>query len=188
MGRFFARFMKKANKVGNEMGKYHEAITFAEAGEHEHAETLFQTDVPEEKKAGKLLVIGRESTFSREVIEYALDMAKRLSYEILALNTAPLSCDTFRLFSSSQKKVCENFQALSEKNARPFQEEAEKLGIPFDHVIRFSERDEALEELNRKFENIEFVVSDTEEEQPAVRPEEGERAKQAIFVYSMTSQ
>ncbi len=186
MGRFFARFMKKANKVGNKLDKYQEAITFAEAGEHGHAEILFQADVAEEKRASKLLVVGRESTFSREVIDYALDMAKRLSYEILALNTAPLSCDTFRLFSSSQKKVCQDFQALSGKNVKPFQEEAEKLGIDFAHVVRFSNRDEALEEVSREFENIEFVVSDTEEERPVDRAEDGERAKQAIYVYSMT--
>jgi hypothetical protein len=186
MGRFFARFKKKANKVGNKMDKYHEAITFAEAGEQGHAERLFQADVAEEKKASKLLVVGRESTFSRKVIDYSLDMAKRLSYEILALNTAPLSCDTFRLFSSSQKKVCLDFQALSEKNVKPFQEEAEKLGISFAHVVRFSERDEALEEVNREFANIEFVVTDTEEERPVERAEDGERAIQPIYVYSMT--
>ncbi len=185
MERFFARFRKKANKAGNKMDKYQEAITFAEAGEHGHAERLFQADVPEEKKASMLLVVGRESTFSGEVIESALDMAKRRSYEILALNTAPLSCDTFRLFSSSQKKVCQDFQALSEENVKPFQEEAEKLGIHFTHLVRFTERDEALEEVNREFA-IEFVVSDTEEERPVDRAEDGERARQAIYVYSMT--
>jgi hypothetical protein len=186
MGRFFARFMKKANKAGNKMDKYQEAITFAEAGEHGHAERLLQADVPEERKVSQLLVVGRESTFSGEVMEYALDMAKRLSYEILALNTAPLSCDTFRLFSSSQKKICQDFQALSEENVKPFQEEAEKLGIGFAHLVKFSEREEALEEVNREFANIEFVVSDTEEERPVERVEDGERARQAIYVYSMT--
>jgi hypothetical protein len=186
MGRFFARFMKKANKVRNKMDKYQEAVAFAEAGEHEHAERLFQADVAEEK-VGKLLVVGREATFSREVIDYALDMAKRLSYEILALNTAALSGETFRLFSSSQRKLSQGFRALSEKNARRFQEEAERLGIPFAHVVRFSERDKALEEINREFANIEFVVSDAEEERPVGRAEEGERARQAIYVYSMTT-
>jgi hypothetical protein len=186
MGRFLARFKKKANQVGNKMDKYQEAITFAEAGEQGPAERLFQADVAEEKIVNKLLVIGQESTFSRKVIDYALDMAERLSYDILALNTAPLSCDAFRLFSSSQKKVCQDFQALSEKNVKPFQEEAEKLGIDFAHVVRFSDRDEALEEVSREFNNIEFVVSDTEEEQPVQRAEDGVRAAQTIYVYSMT--
>jgi len=40
---------------------------------------------------GRLVVMGHESMFSDEVIGYAIDMAKRMSYEILALNSAPLS-------------------------------------------------------------------------------------------------
>jgi hypothetical protein len=186
MRQFFARLMKKANKVGNKIDKYQEAVAFAEVGEQEHAEKLFMAEAAEET-IGKLLVVGREGTFSREVIDYALDMAKRLSYEILALNTAALSGEAFRLFSSSQRKLSQDFRALSEKNARRFQEEAERLGIPFDHVVRFSERDKALEEVNREFANIEFVVSDAEGELPADRAEEGERARQAIYVYSMTT-
>jgi len=140
MGRFFARLMRKAGKVGDSVEKYQEAITFAEAGEQEHVKTLFHADAAQEK-AGKLLVVGREGTFSREIIDYAIEMAQRLSYEILALNTAALSGETFRLFSSSHRKLSEDFRALSEKNARPFQQEAEKLGVSFAHVVKFSHRD-----------------------------------------------
>jgi len=186
MGRFFAKLMKKANRVGSTMDKYQEAITFAEAGEREPAEKLRlgQAEVAEER-AGKLLVVGQESRFSRELIDYALEMAKRLSYDILALNTAPLSCETFRLFSSSHGKLCQDFRALSEENAKPFQEAAERLGVLFAQVIKFTARDEAVEAVSREIGNIEFVISDTEEERPVERPEEGERAEQAIYVYSM---
>jgi hypothetical protein len=113
-------------------------------------------------------------------------MAQRLSYEILALNTAALSGQTFRLFSSSHKKLSEDFRVLSEKNVRPFQQEAERLGVSFAHVVKFSDRDEAIDEVNREFGDIEFVVSDTEEERQVERAEEGERARQAIYVYSVT--
>ena len=184
MGRFFAKLRKKANRVGNAMDRYQEAITFAESGDRGPAERLGQAEVAQDK-TGKLLVVGQESRFSREVVDYALDMAKRLSYDILALNTAPLSCETFKLFSSSHRKLCQDFRALSEENVKPFQEAAEAQGISFAHVIKFSDRDEAVEEVNREFGSIEFVISDTEEERPADRPEEGERAQQAIYVYSM---
>lgn len=184
MARFFGRLKRRVNRLGDRMDQYQEAITFAEAGQPEHAQKLIREEVPGEE-AGKLLVVGRETGFSREVIEYALEMAQRLSYEILALNTAPLSGDTFRLFSSSQKRLCQDFRALSEENVRPFQGEAERLGIPFTHVVKFQERDAALEEISREFGNIEFVVSDTEEERTVVRSEQGERAREAIYVYSM---
>jgi len=189
MGRLFGRLMKRAKNARNKMDKLHEAVAFAEAGVPEYARELFQADVAEEaeERVGKLLVVGREATFSKDVINYALDMAQRLSYEILALNTAALSGEGFRLFSSSHTKLSEEFRALSEKNIGPFREEAERAGISFAHIVKFSDRDEAIEEVNRELGNIEFVVSDSEEERPVGRAEEGERAKQAIYVYSMAS-
>ena len=188
MGRFFAKLMRKANKVGNSMEKYQEAVTFAEAGDQEHVKELFHADAEvAEEMPGKLLVVGREGTFSREIMDYALDMAQRLHYEILALNTAALSGETFRLFSHSQKKLSEDFRELSEKNAQPFHEEADRLGVSFAHMVKFSTRDKAIEEVNKEFSNIEFVVSDSEEERPEKRNEEGARASQPIYVYSMTT-
>jgi hypothetical protein len=189
MGRLLARFMKRAKKARDNMDKYHEAVAFAEAGHPEYAQQLFEAEVAEKaaERSARLLVIGREATFSKEVIEYALEMAQRLSYDILALNTAALSGDAFRLFSSSHKKLAEDFRALSEENVQLFEQEAEKAGVSFDHIVKFGERDEAIEEINREFGNIEFVVSDSEEERPVERAGEGERARQAIYVYSMTS-
>jgi len=183
MARFSGLLKNKASKLSKKMDEYQEAITFAEAGQEESAQRLRREELVEDRP-GKLLVVGRESAFSREVIDYALEMAQRMSYEILALNTAPLSCETFKIFSSSHKKLCQDFRALSEKNVKQFRQEAEKLGVPFEHIVKFSERDEALEEINKEFRDIEFVVSDAEEEN-VPRPEEGERPSQPIYVYSM---
>jgi hypothetical protein len=184
MTRFIEKIRVAAKKLTGKMDQYNEAITFAEAGRQEHAQRLFQ-EKEVEKRPPKLLVMGRESTFSREVIDYALEMAQRMSYEILALNTAPLSCETFKIFSSSQKKLCQDFQTLAEENVKGFHEEATRMGIPFAHVVKFSEPDEALEEIKREYNDIEFVVSEAEEEQIANRTEEGIRARKEIFVYSM---
>jgi predicted alpha/beta-fold hydrolase len=189
MGRFLARLLNKANRAGKKMDKLHEAVAFAEAGVPEYAQQLFQPDGVEEaeERPGKLLVVGREGTFSKEIMDYALDMAQRLHYEILALNTAALSGETFRLFSASHKKLSEDFRELAEKNAQHFHEEADRLGVAFAHMVKFSARDEAIQEINKEFSNIEFVVSDSEEERPAERNEEGARASQPIYVYSMTT-
>ena len=184
MGTFLRKIREKVKRVSGKMDQYHEAITFAEAGQEQHArQVLNQEDIKE--KPAKLLVMGRESTFSKEVIDYALEMAQRMSYEILALNTAPLSCETFKIFSSSQKKLCQDFQALSEENVKEFQEEAARIGIPFSHVVKFSEPDEALQAIKRENSDIEFVVSEAEEEQVVNRVQEGERVRKEIFVYSM---
>jgi predicted alpha/beta-fold hydrolase len=166
------------------MEKYPEAIAFAEEGQREDARYLLRAE-QEEERPRKLLVVGRESHFSGEVTEYALEMAQRLSYEILALNSAPLSCETFKLAPFAHDKLCREFRSLSEKNVKAFQEKAEKMGIPFRHMVKFTPTDQALEEVTREFSDIEFVVSDTEEERAVERIEEGERPRRELYVYSM---
>jgi hypothetical protein len=173
-----------AKRLTGRIDQYQETLTFAEAGGQLDSGSVFK-EKELEKSTPRLLVVGRESTFSREVIDYALEMAQRMSYEILALNTAPLSCETFKIFPSSQKKLCEDFQSLSESNVMKFREKAAKAGLPFEHVVKFSEPDAALEEIKREYHDIEFVVSEEAERQIADRVEEGIRARKEIFVYSM---
>jgi hypothetical protein len=74
---------------------------------------------------------------------------------------------------------------MSEKNARLFQEAASEKGIPFDHVVMFSEPEEALASINREYEDIAFVVSESVEDRAESRIEEGERLRQNLYVYSM---
>jgi hypothetical protein len=184
MSGIFGRIKQKLSKAGDKMDKYQEAITFAEAGVSDYAmETM--AEQREEQEPTRLLVMGRESTFSKEIIDYAIDMAQRMSYEILALNTAPLSCETFKLFSSSRNQVCEEFKSMSEQSAGLFQEAAAEKGIPFDHVVMFSEPEEALESINREHKDIAFVVSESVEDREESRIEEGERLRRNLYVYSM---
>ncbi len=181
---FFNKMRKKWKRLGEKMEMYPEAIAFAEEGHLEDARHFLGAK-QEEERPRKLLVVGRESHFSQEVADYALEMAERLSYEILALSTAPLSCETFKLAPFSQDKLCREFRSLSEENVKAFQERAEKMGIPFLHVVKFNQTDRALEEITREFKDIEFVVSDAEEERPVERVEEGERLRRELYVYSM---
>ena len=184
MAGIFGRIKQKLSRAGDKMDKYQEAITFAEAGVSDYAmETM--AEQREEQEPTRLLVMGRESNFSKEIVDYALDMAQRMAYEILALNTAPLSCETFKLFSSSRNQVCEEFKSMSEKSAGLFQEAAAEKGIPFDHVVMFSKPEEALESINREHKDIAFVVSESVEDREESRIEEGERLRRNLYVYSM---
>jgi hypothetical protein len=74
---------------------------------------------------------------------------------------------------------------LSEMNAQPFCEEAEKRGIPFTHLVKYSESDEALAELRKEIGEFELVVSEEENEEPSDRPQDGNQPKREIFVYQM---
>ena len=134
---------------------------------------------------GRLVVMGRESTFSGEVVDYAIDMARRMSFEILALNSAPLSCDSFSLFSTSRSKLCEEFQAISDKNALAFRQSAEAAGVPFVHVVKFDEPEQALASLQKEFKNIEFVIADAQPATVAEQASETRRPQNEVLVYSM---
>jgi hypothetical protein len=166
------------------MDHYQEARSNAEEGRKEDAPEAI-ADKTTVEAAKKLVVVGRESVFSQEIIDYALEMAERMSYEIIALNTAPLSCETFKLFSSSRNKICEDFEDLSKKNVRSFQEAAEKKGIPFTHVVKFSESYEVLKELKVEIGEFEFVVTEMEEQENTSGTEDGEKVKREICVYSI---
>lgn len=179
---FLEKIKFRTKAITNRMKKSQEAITFAEAGHPQRTVTDFR---PDPSTSCRLLVIGRESTFSQAVVDYALEMARRMSYEIVALNTAPLSCDTYKFFSASQKKICQDFQALSVEQAEKFRLAAEEQGLTFTHIVKFSDHDRALEEVQLEFPNIEFVISDSEPETVAERVADTQRPSNQIYVYSM---
>lgn len=124
-------------------------------------------------ESGRLLVIGRESDFSQELIQYALDISKRMSYAILAMNAAGFNNESFKLFPKARERVCQDFEEISEKNAVLFRQMAQKDGVHFAHLVKFCERDDAIDEVINEVGYIDYVVSESEEE-----PNKGE-----IFAY-----
>lgn len=179
-------WQKTKSKVMALMGKmdeYQETITFAEAGEHL---MMREAEAKQEKsEIGKLLVVGSESTFSEDVIAYAIDMARRLSYEIIALNAAPLSKKIMKLVPAACDEACREFKARSEQGVRPFQEAAAAAGIAFTHSVHFSETDDAIRAVNEELGGIDFVISEPEEERISGRPAAENRPHNDIHVYSM---
>ena len=185
MVRFFRRKKDKTQRESANMDYRQEVSANAQPEKKEDSHKSI-TDEPKTEAARRLLVVGRESVFSEEIIEYAIEMAERMSYEIIALNTAPLSCDTFRLFSSSRNRICEDFEEISKKNITAFRERADKKGIPFKHVVKFSDSYEILKEVKAEVGEFEFVVSEMEEgPEDASVTENGERPKREISVYSI---
>jgi hypothetical protein len=183
--RFFRRKKERIQEGPAKTDQCQEASSNAKEGKKAYAHKSI-ADGTTTETARRILVVGRESVFSKEIIDYAIEMAQRLTYEIIALNTAPLSCDTFRLFSSSRNQICEDFEEISKKNIIAFQEKAEKKGIPFKHVVKFSDSYEVLKEIKVEIGEFEFVVSEIEEEvEDASGTASGEKPKREISVYSI---
>jgi hypothetical protein len=169
--------------------QYQEAITFAEADQHTYAKAKLETK-PVATAPGKLVVVANESEFSEDIITYALEMAKRMEFEIIALNTVPLSCKSPKLFSSNWKNLCEEFQSLSVENCKPFQVRAEKEGVTLTHVVDFLETDDALAKLRSGHQPISLVIEAPEEpvatETTTNSVNQKARPSQGFLVYAMS--
>jgi hypothetical protein len=182
---FFRRKKEKRRKEPAAADHRQKAVSKSDDAKKEPAHPAL-ADKGKTETTNRLLVVGRESVFSEEIIDYAIEMAERLTYGIIALNTAPLSCDTFRLFSSSRKQICEDFEGLSKKNSLAFQQRAQEKGIPFTHVVKFSDSYEVLKEIKAEIGEFEFVVSEVEEDSvDASTAGSGEKPKREISVYSI---
>ena len=137
---------EKENKIKliDTLHDYQEAITFAEAGAHKEATATM--DRIHEKK---ILVVGHNNTFSSNLTEYSLGMAKRLSYNIVALSSGQVD--------NNEK---DSFVDKCKTNIELFKEMAKKSGVFFDHIIKTNNTEKAIEEVYREFRDIDFVVAE----------------------------
>lgn len=129
------------------------AAAFAEAGEHETARSMLDQAADNRK----ILTIGRADNFSVELAEYSLGMAKRLGFEIVALNVtdAPLS-----LPAEKRAEAAELFRQDSIKNVSALKEMAEKSGVQFSHVVEIGQQDEVINTLHAKYPGMRYVLTE----------------------------
>ncbi len=181
MKKLIAKIFKKGRKIQDTIDRYQEAITFAEAGA-----TGPEIDVSPrmEEENGILLVMSQQPYFKQEMIDYAIDMARRMDYEIIALNTAPIPEETRELIEPSSSKLQE-FEKNARQNAESFRKAAEKENIAFEHIVRFGEPDDIVQQLCRSRKNIEFIVSEPEKERLSTRNTAEKRLEKELIVYSV---
>ena len=143
--------------------QYMEAITFAEEGEHEYARATLESISPAHPKAmvKSILVLGKEDTFADYLVNYALDMAERFDYEIVAVNALPMSRKT-RVLSGFADEIGERFENNALNAGAAFQRRAEERGIHFSQEIKLMSEQKALRALHKERNNIEFVLTEPE--------------------------
>lgn len=168
---------RRVKTLGEKFERYTEAITFAEAGLQETAQELV---AEEQAEKAKLLVVGHEDTFSKQVADYALGFAERMGYEIIALNVNPMAIQSSRLLEPYSDRLRQEFNARCEQSVGTFQHSCHEKDIPFTHLAKFGEVDECIKEVQREIRRVEFVITE-----PETCPEEG---KVAIPVFCTVSQ
>ena len=133
------------------------AAAFAEAGEHDTANSL--TDPG--KGQDTILVIGRQNGFSERLAAYAVAMAGRLDFKLLALNIteAPLS-----LSSEKKEEAIAAFKENCLTNCAHLHEKAQNAGIHLSHRMEVGIQDEIIEQLHLLYPGMRYVLTEPDPE------------------------
>ena len=183
---FFKTIIQKMKKNKTQINDCGTNIKYAQAGNDEHNSTLVQNECVE-TLGQNLVVASHNSSFSESAIEYSLDMAKRMDYRLIALNAIQLKNPVIDSLSSSTEQICRDFESEALKNVEIFRTMAVEKGLEFTHVVNFKGIDQAIRELSKEYGEIEFVVSENQEEDRVYNRAENEnRVAQRLCVYSMT--
>ncbi len=186
--KFFKKFNARQQQAVKRIDQYQEAISFAQAGAADEAlEALQVKQASPGLEKSKLLVLAQGDDFPDDIREYALEMAQRLGYEIIALNTAPVKREAWRFFHLEGKKLRQEFKAAAQEHFAVFQQEAEACMVPIVHVVKFMDKEEALQEMKQEVQDIDFIISDAEPIQPDLHNQETvNRPRRELCVYALT--
>ena len=177
---------RRSRSAADTVGRYQEASVYAQAGGREQALDILRTQDVSVDIPSKLVVLVQGAEFPEEMRSYALNMAQGLGYEILALNTAPIRRETWNFLDLEHHQVRREFQASASLQFQAFEQEALSCNVSIEHQVKFLDKEEALDEIQKTFSRVEFVISNAEPIQPrqerhAQRP----RAVDEICVYTL---
>jgi CheY-like chemotaxis protein len=121
----------------------------------------------------RIAVATYESRFPEKMVDYALEMAKRMGCGLIAVNCANLTHDITEFFSNAHDVAFEEFKKNSERNIGDFRARAEEQGLEFFHTVHFSNIDNAVSAVVKEYGNPEFIIT----ENPAGTARAGAKAK-----------
>jgi len=109
----------------------------------------------------KILVTGEKDIFAESVMDYAIQVAGRLDYDILALNIVPEGNENS--FSTGYTGQNEAFIKSEIYSGSVFKIKAASKAIGFDYLVRSGRSGEAVEKLIHEVKRIEFVLTGSDE-------------------------
>jgi hypothetical protein len=129
-----------------------EAITFAEAGETDHARRLASEIFPGDAARGEqILAVAGASGFSDRMIDDALGLAERLGYGLVALTVSPSLARLVARLSPRRR-------AGRRLSPEAFRARAAERAIPFVHTARRGDPEKAVADVSRTFRRIAFLL------------------------------
>ncbi len=180
---FFNTLKTKLQIFNKKVDDYQEAITFSEAGIQDHNQSTLACA---ENNGRNVVVATHESRFSDDMMSYALEMAGRMNYGIIAVNAANITHDLTEFFSTTHDKLFADFKETSARNVEAFRTKALDQGLKFAHTVHFSDLDHAVAAVAKECGEIEFIISENREPARARGVVGNEkRIAQRLCVYSM---
>lgn len=107
----------------------------------------------------KILVVGKGETLDAEAIDYAVNLAERLGYDLIALNVNPTLGSKGRVFSPYKQLLREQFTQKTRAAGESLQRNMALKGINFEQVVKFGDVGQAVAETNQQIKRIEFVIT-----------------------------
>ncbi len=108
----------------------------------------------------KILVVGKDSTFTPGVMDYAVSLAQRLGYDLIGMNLNPDLEQMGKFFSPYNQHLRARFTQRARAAWELVQPSLRQQGINCEHVVRFTEVAEAVKDLNHQVKRIDFVITD----------------------------
>ena len=128
--------------------------------------------------ARRILVVGVGESFSQKLVEYAVWFAKRLDYEVVALNCVTVGQEAPAVLTPYQDDLERDFEAAAAKGAELLAYRAATEGLGFRHLVKFGSPDRCIREAHDEVEGLEFVFAE-----PDACPEVDMEAAIPIFTY-----
>ncbi len=131
-----------------------------------HPDQGFYGEPPEaslsSRENRKILVVGREAGFSETVVDYAVNLAERLGYDLIALNVGPEATAGGVFNSPYRRYLQDKFRKQAQAAAALIEPKLRAKGLTFEHLVRFGDLGQAVETLNHEKRRIEFVINASE--------------------------
>lgn len=182
----FLNTLKNKIKIFNKKTNgYQEAIAYSNADIHEDL-TRNESLTCLENQGRNLVVTSSETRFSDDMVAYALEMAKRMGYGIIAVNAASIAQDVTAFFSTTHDKLYLKFKESAAENVESFRAKAAEQGLKFAHIVQSSNIDHAIDHIRKECGQIEFIISENRE---PVKTRENVKSEKRVFqqlcVYSV---
>lgn len=110
----------------------------------------------------KILVVGRESGFGEAVLDYAMNLAERLGYDLILMNVGPGEAGGGVFHSPYRRYLQEKFKRQAKSSAGLIEPKVRRKGLSLEHLVRFGDLGQAVETLNHEKRRIEFVINASE--------------------------